>query len=260
MKIKIPLKFAPFFGVILMSPLKTHADIFDWSSTEIQYLHGSGYQMPKNPNDIDRSIITVSHADGWTLGRNFFFMDTLFSEKGEPSQVNVYGELYSYLSFSKMTNSDLKFSIFKDLNLTAGVNLGENLDSDKSGTRVFLYGVTVDLNLPAFKMFNIDFLCHNILEPVELGNSIQITPVWKLPFELGNTHWSFEGFADYIGSKGGTYKDNFLAQPQLRLDVGEFFDVPNRVQIGIEYQYWHNKYGIKGFNESLPQALFVFKF
>jgi len=78
--------------------------------------------MPKNANDVSRSIITLSHADGWALGRNFFFMDTLISEQGEPSQVNLYGEFYSYLSLSKMTGKTLSYGLFKDLNLAAGVN------------------------------------------------------------------------------------------------------------------------------------------
>ena len=259
------MKFNSFkallFAGLFLSPCFAYADFFDWSNTEVQYLHGSNYRMPKNANAIDKSIITVSHADGWAFGRNFFFMDTLITEQGEPSQVNVYGELYSYFSLNKMAGNDFSYGLFKDLNATVGLNLGENLDiNPKSGTRVLLYGATLDLNLPGFKMFNIDFLCHNIVEPVSTGNSVQITPVWKLPFTIGNTHWSFEGFADYIGSKTGRYTENFLAQPQLRLDVGEFFGIPKHLQVGLEYQYWHNKYGIKGFTESLPQALVVWTF
>jgi nucleoside-specific outer membrane channel protein Tsx len=264
MIIKMSMYFMPLrhlTTLCLLVPLSVHAGILDWSNTEIQYLHGSGYQMPKNPNAIDRSIITVSHADGWSLGRNFFFLDTLISEKGEPSQVNVYGELYSYFSLNKVTGRDGVFGPIKDLNATLGVNMGENLDiNPTSGTRVLLYGGTVDLNIPGFKLFNIDFLCHNITEPVATGNSLQITTVWKLPFSIANTHWSFEGFADYIGAKKDQYAENFLAQPQIRLDVGDFFGSPNRVEIGLEYQYWHNKFGIKGFTESLPQTLIVWKF
>lgn len=246
---------------LFLFPGFARADFFDWSNTEVQYLHGSGFKMPKNAHDIDHSILTVSHADGWALGRNFFFMDTLISEQGEPSQVNVYGELYSYFSLNKITGRDLSYGLFKDLNAVLGVNLGENLDiNPQSGSRMLLYGATLDLNLPGFSMFNIDFLCHNIIEPVATGNSLQITPVWKLPFTIANTHWTFEGFADYIGSKTGNYTENFLAQPQVRLDVGDFFGMPNRLQVGMEYQYWYNKYGIKGFTESLPQALLVWKF
>ena len=255
-----PLLFCVLSQLLFIWPLSAQADIFAWSDTEIQYLHGDGYQMPMNSNDVSRSIITLSHADGWALGRNFFFMDTLFSEQGEASQVNLYGEFYSYLSLSKMTGKDLAYGLFKDLNLTAGVNAGENLDNARSGARIILYGVTVDFNLPGFKLFTVDLLRHDVLEPDSFGSSWQITPVWNFPFTLLGTHWSLEGFADFIGPKGPNYAGSVLAQPQIRLDVGDFLGLSNRLFIGIEYQYWNNKFGIKGLQESLPQALVVWKF
>jgi nucleoside-specific outer membrane channel protein Tsx len=241
-------------------PLSAAAKIFDWHSTEIQYLHGNGYQIPGNPNDVSRSILTLTHADGWALGRNFFFMDTLISDSGEPSQVNLYGELYSYLSLSKMSGENLAFGPFKDLNLAGGVNLGENLNSSRSGARIILYGFNIEFNLPGFKFFSVDFLRHDVLEPVSSGTSWQLTPVWKLPFTVAGTHWSLEGFADFIGAKNANYVGQILAQPQLRLDVGDFWGMQEHIYIGIEYQYWHNKYGIKDFDESLPQALLLWKF
>ncbi len=244
----------------LIWPFNAKAGLFTWTDTEIQYLHGDSYQLPQNPNDVSRSIITLSHADGWALGRNFFFMDTLISDHGEPSQVNLYGEFYSYLSLSKLSGKNLSYGIFKDLNVAGGVNAGENLNSDRSGTRIILYGFAVDFNLPGFKLFTVDFLRHDVLEPVFLGASWQITPVWKLPFTLAGTHWSLEGFTDFIGAKGPNYAGNILSQPQIRLDVGDFFGAADRVFIGVEYQYWHNKYGIRGFNEGLPQALLLWKF
>lgn len=248
------------FTLLWAWPCSAEAGLFTWSDTEIQYLHGDGYRMPKNANDVSRSIITLSHADGWALGRNFLFMDTLISEQGEASQVNLYGEFYSYLSFSKMTGQNLAYGLFKDLNLAVGVNAGENMDSVRSGSRVILYGFTVDFKLPGFKLFTVDFLQHNVLEPVAFGTSWQITPVWKFPFTFAGTHWSLEGFADFIGPKGPNYAGSVLAQPQIRLDIGDFFGVANHLYAGIEYQYWNNKYGIKGLQESLPQALLLWKF
>lgn len=256
----LPLLFCALTQLLFIWPLSAQADIFAWSDTEIQYLHGDGYQMPMNSNDVSRSIITLSHADGWALGRNFFFMDTLISEQGEASQVNLYGEFYSYLSLSKITGKDLAYGLFKDLNVTAGVNAGENLDNARSGARIILYGFTVDFNLPGFKLFTVDFLRHDVLEPDSFGSSWQITPVWNFPFTLLDTHWSLEGFADFIGPKGPNYGGNVLAQPQIRLDLGDFLGLSNRLFIGIEYQYWNNKFGIKGLHESLPQALLLWKF
>ncbi len=260
-----PISMSPLLRYTLIPllciwPITSQANIFDWSSTDVQYLQGDGYHMPQNPHDISRSIITLNHVDGWAMGRNFFFMDTWVSEQGEPSQVNIYGEFYSYLSLSKMAGKKLSYGIFKDLNLAAGINAGENLGSDQSGPRVILYGANVDFNLPGFELFSVDFLRHDILGPTPLGSSWQITPVWKFPFTLLGTHWSLEGFADFIGKKGSNYARNALAQPQIRLDVGDFFGVDDRLFVGIEYQYWHNKFGIKGLQESLPQALLIWKF
>lgn len=236
-----------------------HADFMQWSNSEIQYLHGGDYQEPGNPNDIGQSIITVTHAHGWAYGRNFFFMDTLFTEDGQTGQTNLYGEFYSTFSLSKISGLDLSFGIFKDFGLTAGINLGENMDSRHSGFRAWLYGITVDFDLPGFAYFNVDFLRQRVTEPADINTSWQITPVWKFPFQIFGTKWSLEGFADFIASNGYAARQA-LAQPQLRLDVGDLMGNSDHLYIGIEYQYWHNKYGIKGLHESLPQALVVWKF
>lgn len=251
-----------WLGLLIVSAgsSRAYADFFQWSNTEIQYLHGDGYRFPKNQNDVSRSIITVTHADGWALGRNFFFMDTLITESGESPQTNLYGEVYSYLSLGKMLRKDISFGIFKDINGAVGLNAGENCASDFSGTRIALYGFAVDFNLPGFKLFNVDFLRHNVLEPTSQGSSWQITPVWNLPITIAGTHWSLEGFADFIGKKDNNYARTVLVQPQLRLDVGDLWGDSKHVYVGIEYQYWHNKYGIKGLHESLPQFLVLWKF
>ena len=255
-------RFCVYIGILLMlSSLKTaQADWFDWSNSEIQYLYGFGYRMPSNPEPVSMSTITVTHADGWSLGRNFFFMDTYISDGGQSQQTSVYGEAYSYLTLGKLLGRDLTLSIFKDINATLGVNAGENFDSSQSGPRILLYGFTLDLNLPGFKMFSLDFLQHDQFETIPNGNSWQITPAWIFPFTIAGTKWSLEGFTDFIGKKNPGYAFNIIAQPQLRLDVGDLLGKSGHFYAGIEYQYWHNKYGIQGLNESLPQALVLWKF
>ncbi len=47
---------------------------------------------------------------------------------------------------------------------------------------------------------------------------------------------------------------------QLRLDVGDLLDHPGRLYLGVEYQYWRNKFGMNGLSERLPQALLVWRF
>ena len=254
--ISTPFIAASFFGY----PRPCIAEFFEWSHSEIQYLHGSNFQEPGNPEPVAQSIITVTHADGWTYGRNFFFMDTLFTEDGQPSQINLYGEAYSTFSLGKISQRNLSFGIFKDFGITGGVNLGERMDSSPSGFRAWLYGMTIDFDLPGFEYFNVDFLRQRVTEPLDMGTSWQFTPVWKLPFQILGSHWSLEGFADIITRKEHHAASQFLAQPQLRLDLGDFFDHGNQLYLGIEYQFWYQKYGIKGLNDHVPQILVVWKF
>jgi len=237
-----------------------HGQLFEWSNSEIQYLYGNGYRKPNNTNQISQSIITITHADGWSLGRNFFFMDTAISDAGQPPQTSVYGEAYSYLTLGKVLGKDLSLGIFKDINAVAGVNAGETINSQKSGSRIFLYGLSLEFKLPGFKLLNVDVLQHDQFENIPNGNSWQFTPVWILPFSIAGTKWSLEGFTDFIGKKHAGYAFNILAQPQLRLDIGDLWGKSGHVYAGLEYQYWHNKYGIQGLNESLPQALLLWKY
>lgn len=233
---------------------------WQWSTTELQYLHGDGYREPGNPRSISSSVITFSHADGWSYGHNFLFMDTLFSESGQPGQISVYGEAYTYLSLAKLLDKNLAWAWFKDIDAEFGVNAGENFDSRNSGLRVVLYGFSVNLNLPGFQLFSIDFLRHDVLEPQAQATSWQITPVWCLPFEVFGSRWSLQGFTDFIGAKGNSAVATVLSQPQLRLDVGDLWGHGRQLYLGIEYQYWHNKYGIKGLTDNVPQALLLWNF
>ena len=186
-------------------------------------------------------------------------MDTIFTDGGQPSQIKLYGEIYSTFSLGKILDKDLSFAIVKDIGITGGVNLGEDMNSPLSGFRAWLYGVTVDFDLPGFDYFNVDFLRQRVTEPADIGTSWQITPVWRFRFQIADTKWSLEGFADFIG-KNGYFARQALAQPQLRLDIGDFFNNSDHLYLGIEYQYWHNKYGIKGLHDRVPQALLLWRF
>jgi nucleoside-specific outer membrane channel protein Tsx len=240
-----------------------------WSDTEVQYLHGSKYREPFNPNDVTKDILTLQHAGGFAYGRNFFFVDFLKSNDKDNNAGEIYGEWYTSFSLSKLSGTKMEGGPLRDVNLTFGINYGAK--NTGPNPRVFLPGVTVDLNVPGFAFFNVDLLAYidngnfkpnaatNVANCGGHKTSYQITPAWKLPFSIGASKWSFEGFLDYIGSRG-TCKTEVLTQPQLRLDVGNFWGKPETVFAGIEYQYWNNKFGVKDLKEHHPQLLLVWKF
>jgi nucleoside-specific outer membrane channel protein Tsx len=70
---------------------------------------------------------------------------------------------------------------------------------------------------------------------------------WGIP--LGNSAFSFEGFANFIASKG---KNEFGANTaaETNIDMQVMYDLsaavsakPKTFKLGLEYQYWENKFG-----------------
>jgi len=214
-----------------------------WSSTNIQYLKGSSYEL----GDDTRSIVTLEHVNGWKYGDNFFFVDiTNPDRKGDLTPTEFYGEISPRFSLSALSGSDLKTGIFKDFLITTTMEVGESFHN-------YLYGLAADLELPGFKVFQVNWYIRNeITAQTDLGQ--QVTLVWLLPFDMGSSSWVFEGFLDYAyGNK--PHEDNIITAPRLLIDVGKFFDAPGTLQAGVEYQMWRNKFGIDGVDENVAQAM-----
>lgn len=245
----------------------------EWSSNEIQFLGSARYAEPANPDPVGKRIVTLQHASGYALGRNFAFVDFLHSGNqerdlsGRPeAPTEIYGEAYTTLSLSRLSGHPVGMGVIKDVGLTAGVNLGEKGSQLHSRPRVLLAGVTVDIDMPR-GFFNIDVLAYRdrscydgIGSCPDYRTTHQITPSWAWPFSIGAWDWEFTGFADFIGSRGAGTRAQILSQPQLRVDIGKPFGTPGVVYAGFEYQYWRNKFGIEGVHEHHPQWLLAVKF
>jgi len=74
-----------------------------------------------------------------------------------------------------------------------------------------------------------------------------IGAAWGIP--LGGSGFSFEGFANIIASKG---KNEFGGDtaPETNVDMQLMYDLspvigasPKTLKVGLEYQYWKNKFG-----------------
>lgn len=214
-----------------------------WSSTNLQYHYGTEYEL----GDEERSLITLEHASGWKYGDNFFFVDITNPDRtGEQTQTAFYGEISPRLSFGKMTGADLSTGIIQDFLISSTMEMGD-------GFHTYLYGFAVDLKLPKFNFFQINWYARNeVTFGTDLGQ--QITLAWGMPFNIGKAKFSFEGFFDYAWDVGPS-EDNIITQPRLLLDVGSLMDSPGVFQAGIEYQIWRNKFGIDGVDENFPQLM-----
>lgn len=216
-----------------------------WSAFNVQYLYGSNYEL--EPEQVD--ILTLEWVNGWTYGDNFAFVDITNFVQGDNA---VYGEWAPRLSLSKITGKDFSAGPIQDVLLSGTVELGEDISN-------YLIGAAIDLAIPNFNFFQVNGYLRE--DPELAGSTWQMTVVWSADFEIGQTRWSFSGFIDWAGSEGqsGTpaySKRNFHAQPQLLLDLSHLLNQPEgSLYAGVEWLYWHNRFGIPGITESVAQAM-----
>ena len=221
----------------------------DWQETNLQYLHGNRYLTPTNEK-FSQSIITVEHVSGWTYGTNFFFFD--IASPDTHNDTKYYGEISPAISLEKIELLKLNDPFIKDILLQLNLELPQG-----PVHRTVLEGVTLEWKNLWFDYLSTQFLRRDILGVN--GTSAQLTLVWSKVF--GQKKWPirFNGFLDWA-SKEGEVHDNLQTQPSLLLDFALKTDGRVPLRIGIEYNYWHNKLGIKGLNQSVPQLKIVWIF
>lgn len=244
-----------------------------WSSTNVQLLRGTGYTEPFNPNDVSKTILTVENVSGWSWGKTFAFVDVAQSGRqevgafsgGAEAPTDVYGEVFAYASLSKLTGKSWAAGPVADVSLAVGINAGRKSSELKPRPRAYLAGLSFDAALPMPGFASVDVFAYSDHGGTAFGKpnyktTYQITPAWGIPFEVGGMGFEFNGFVDIIGSRGQGTVRQVLAQPQLLVDVGRHFGMPKQAfLLGVEYQYWKNKFGIQGANEANPQILLKWK-
>jgi hypothetical protein len=75
---------------------------------------------------------------------------------------------------------------------------------------------------------------------------------------VGAARLKVDGFVDFIGAHANCAA-MVLTQPRLALDLSALWNKPGQVFTGVDYLYWHNKYGIAGLTDRviLPVIVWV---
>ena len=222
---------------------------FDWTSSNIQQLYGRDFEF----GDSERYTTTIEHANGWKYGQNFFFVD--ITDRDDIG-LEVYAEVYSYLSFNKISGKDLSFGLVKDISLLVGLNISNKPENDHFSA--YLAGLSFDLSNKYFDYLQIDLAAYKS-DDVKNKYGLQVTPVWSYPFKIASAKFKFRGFTDFrTGNTNNSGNFHILAQPQVLLDIGDLAGVKaDTFFVGTEYSYWYNKFGVKGVDESVVQAMVI---
>jgi len=242
----------PLLVMLMGATLTQAASASDWSSSNIQILRGTDYQL----GEAERTIMTFEHSNRWSHGDNYFFVD-ITEPNGEGT--THYAEFAPRLSLSKTLGQNVSLGFIKDTFLAASFEMG-------NGSHANLFGLGVSLDISGFNYANGNFLRRQsyrdwVSEDTHSG--WQLTLNWGIPFTIQDSRWVFEGFADYAFSEGGgtsPKSDNMITAPRLLLDVGDLWGAQNHLFAGIEYQIWRNKFGVDGVDEDVPQMMLKWVF
>jgi hypothetical protein len=237
----------------------------DWSDTSIGYRTGSKFAEPFGSNDIKKNIFDLNHVSGYKYGSNFFNVDYLMSDSKDPAGFNstngateVYIVYRHTLDLEKVVGTPFKFGPVRGFGLTAGFDVNAKTDAGyNSKKRMFVAGPTLFVDVPGF--LNISLLelweSNAPYSTFPGGGSTprfsykthpMLTAAWGIP--IGDTGLSFEGFFNYIASKGknefgGPTAAETNFDGQIMYDVGALAGAKGKFKIGFEYQYWKNKFG-----------------
>ncbi|MEK1938801.1 MAG: outer membrane protein OmpK [Pseudomonas sp.] len=217
-------------------------DLLQWQNNSLTYLYGQDFKV--NP-EIQQTV-TFEHADGWKYGDNFLFIDKIFYNGEADAGVGnntYYGEFSPRLSLGKISGQKIAFGPVSDVLLAMTYEFGEG------DVESYLIGPGFDLSIPGFDYFQINFLNRHTEGNRPGDNVWQITPVWSYTIPVGESDILIDGFMDWVVDNDknaqGTYHANLHFNPQIKYDLGKALHWGEKqLYVGIEYDYWKDKYGI----------------
>lgn len=242
------------------------AQAADWSDTSIGYRTGNKFAEPFNQNDIRKSIFDLNHVSGYKYGSNFFNVDLLLSDSKDPAGAGssngaqeVYVVYRHTLDLEKISGRSFKFGPVRGVGITAGFDFNTKTDAGyNSKKRMLVAGPTLMFDVPGFLNVSLLELWESNAPYNTFTNTStprynydphpMLTLAWGIPLGKG-VPLSFEGYANFIAAKG---KDEFGGDTaaETNIDMQIMYDFsgpvgakPNTFKVGLEYQYWKNKFG-----------------
>lgn len=210
------------------------SEVVLWQDTSLTYLAGKQFEV----NATEQQTVTFEHASGLSFGDTFLFVD--FTDYRDSSDASsYYGEFTPRFSVSKIGDVDASFGPIKDVLVASTFEFG------KGDVESLLYGLGLDLDVPGFDFFQLNFFYRDPQNNSSRG--WQITPAFSYTMPVGESEIVIDGFIDYVfASENDNYEENLHINPQIKYNLGKLlWGDDHRLFIGVEYDYWSDKYGIK---------------
>lgn len=241
---------------LLVSPTAIADNMINWWDISLTGLYGDNYDLA--PSEL-QTTFTFETAGDWKYGDWFIFQDlTYFNGSNAGQDSSTYGEISPRLSASKILGEKVAAGPITDLSLAFTLEEGEG------PVKSFLYGAGIDLNIPYFSYFQLNAYRRHAIGSDNMSDGWQLTPVFKIDFPVGDSSIVFDGYFDWVfATDEDAYQTNFHFNPQLKYDLGAVIfgaNKKNKLLVGIEYDYWKNKYGVDGIDQDTYSVIAKYHF
>jgi len=205
-----------------------------WHNESISVLQGDHYEV----TPARQTTVTLETASGWAWGDMFAFVDFInFNDSS--CETAVYGEITPRWSTSWLSGKQISAGIIDDVMLITGYEAG------RGDVETGLLGAGFNLNVNRFTFLHVD-LIQRLPNGGRDGETVQITTAWAYPFSIGSIDALIDGYTDWVVNSDGSFHRNLHFNPQIKVDLGKIVGMKKgSLWTGLEYDYWHNKFGIK---------------
>lgn len=225
----------------------------------------------------DKVTMTIENFSVWELGTVFFYYDITEPTTAEGTDFNdsnnknyssqFFGGIAPTFSLTKMTGKEFSYGALKDVSIRLELENGSG--NGNNNFRNYFYGLQYDIAVPGF-----DFVSFNTVirdNPNSRGVGFQLGGFWQMSWDFGRwNRYKFTGFfaaspwdgdidpelesdQPFSPSKRGRY---LTTQPQFLYDLGYgIWGKQNRLEIGLEYAYFINRYQLKNKDEKCLQYM-----
>ncbi len=232
-------------------------DMVQWWDASVTALYGDDYDLAASD---EQTTITLETAGAWKYGDWFAFHDFTYYHGSANEDGTNYGEISPRFSLGKITGNDVKLGAITD------VSVALTLEHGKGPTTSFLYGVGLDIAVPYFTYFNVNTYRRDAISNGNYSDGWQVTPAFRMDFPVGNSAIIVDGYIDWVfatDENDSLYKENIHFNPQIKYDLGAAIfgaSKKNQLLVGVEYDYWKNKYGVDGIDQNTYSVIAQYHF
>ncbi|MCL2912186.1 ion channel protein Tsx [Shewanella corallii] len=243
-------------ALLLSAPAAQSEELIQWWDVSVTALYGQNYDLAPSH---DQTGLTFETAGGWKYGDWFAFQDvTFFNGNNGGVDDSTYGEITTRFSMGKIFG-------MQAMGPVSDLSLALSLEEGKGDVETLLYGLGMDLDVPGFTYLNLNtYRRHALNSNGNITDGWQLSPSFRIDIPVGSSKLIIDGYIDWVfATDDDAFEPHFHFNPQIKYDLGQLLmgdAKADKFLVGIEYDFWENKFGVDGIQQNTFSVIAKYHF